>query len=248
MKKHTTVTVRRAVLLAAILILGVLLAGCAKKDTASTGELSSGAEKAGSSDTGSDTAGSADASVPPQSVSGAGNGPSAQDPTAENKEEGSLPGEGINAVAGEVQDTPGVHAVRSIGEDYDVVSGKDSEQLSYTVRIDAVEVTEDRNPYETTPADLVVKVVYTVSSREIADPILVDAMSFRLTDEEQRAYAPYFLDPAADERADILPVEAGKSATFAIGFAVTGSPKEVTLLFEDVFRQSGCAFSLIAPL
>ena len=121
------------------------------------------------------------------------------------------------------------------------VSGEDGNPL-YTITVDSMELTDERNSYAD-PEEQIVKILYTVENTSSDEPVFAGPFRFRLTDENGLACRTYEQDTAVESRADIIPVEKGASAQFAIAYAIDGAPGGLTLLFED----AGAQYALEAP-
>ena len=155
-------------------------------------------------------------------------------------------GEGAVMPSGETVEIGSDAKHASVGEECSVPGTGSSDEAAYSVRVDSIELTPERNNYSDEEAN-VVKVVYTVTSISAADPVFVGPFRFRLTDENGTASRTYEQDTAVDSRADILPVESGSSGTFSIAFALDGRPSSLTLIFEDTDAENAVQYLIDVP-
>ena len=139
-------------------------------------------------------------------------------------------GEGALSFAGEQVKTGAETKTAEIGKEYSVTDT--SGNALYSVRIDSMELTDARSDFEEDASNVVI-VRYTVTSVSSSDSVYVGALGFRLTDENNKAFRSYELDPETEPGSQISPLSKGETGSFCIAYAVEGSPSSLSLVFGD---------------
>lgn len=103
---------------------------------------------------------------------------------------------------------------------------KDGKEL-YTITIDSIALTNDRNDFDETQPDQVVKVTYTYKNVAV-DNLLIDSYSFALEDKDKKACMDY----ALIGKDETEPIPAGESLTRTIAYALDSADKDVTLYYN----------------
>ncbi|MDD3337890.1 MAG: DUF4352 domain-containing protein [Lachnospiraceae bacterium] len=133
-------------------------------------------------------------------------------------------GEGANMVT-----TDGTVSAENAKENEigkEITIAKDGKEL-YTITIDSVALTKDRNDFDETQPNQVVKVTYTYKNIA-ADNLLIDSYSFALEDKDKKACNSY----ALVGKDDTEPIPAGESLTRTIAYALDSADKDVTLYYN----------------
>ena len=99
--------------------------------------------------------------------------------------------------------------------------------------INSIELTDIRSPGQ--DADKVVRVTYTYKNIGRPDAIMLGNYSFKLLDSKGKACTEYFFDTNDPElNPQAMPVEKGDSCTAVLGYILTDSSNDVTLVFDDL--------------
>ena len=220
------------------------LAGCGKNNSTSEDSKSteSSIAKEESKDDSKETiaseaSGSDDASLPDYLTD------SFTDNMAPNEE--SSIGDATNAVAGQILTLTDNAIKKETGEALEIPAGTNA----YTLKVDSIQLTDERNEYETGEAKKVVKVEYEITNNSGDEDILVDAYSFRLMNSATySAYDAYALKTDDNQGSLIVTAAPGATVKCSIGFAVNDDASEVTLIFDDVAALSGTEYYFKADL
>ena len=160
-------------------------------------------------------------------------------------DDNSTVGDATNAVAGQILSLTDNATKQETGATLEVPAGTNA----YSLKIDSIKLTDDRNEYETGEAKKVVRVEYEITNNSSDEDILVDAYSFRLMNSATySAYSPYALKTEDNQGSLITTAAPGATVKCAIGFAVNDDASEVTLIFDDVAALSGTEYYFKADL
>lgn len=226
------------VLFGLLLISAMAFGGCgqAKTDSASSGtSAASSAASASSADTSAAAASSAASAAGTSGTAGtasAGDSAITSDIVTEsNKGEGVnvAPGTPVGLASGAIEGTP--------GNAYPVPAAQESFRLT----VNKIELTDERNA-NAAAADRVVRISYTYENTSSDSMLLIGQTSFKLLDADGKACEIYYFDPTSDSEASADPAEKGASHTAAIGFILSGSQTDVTLVYDDQQTQSGTEY------
>ena len=202
---------------AAALVSVMLFTGCGKKggDTASTG---SGAATKSTDE--NNPAGNAEDSLPDYLK---------EKPIADAPTSGSDPAEGLNVLPGtDVKLDDDAKEVK-----VDKAETYNSNTGDVELTINSIELTDIRSPGQ--DADKVVRVTYTYKNIGRPDAIMLGNYSFKLLDSKGKACTEYFFDTNDPElNPQAMPVEKGDSCTAVLGYILTDSSNDVTLVFDDL--------------
>ena len=202
---------------AAALVSVMLLTGCGKKggETSSTG---SGAVTKSTDE--NNPAGNAEDSLPDYRK---------EKPIADAPTSGSDPAEGLNVLPGtDVKLDDDAKEVK-----VDKAETYNSNTGDVELTINSIELTDIRSPGQ--DADKVVRVTYTYKNIGRPDAIMLGNYSFKLLDSKGKACTEYFFDTNDPElNPQAMPVEKGDSCTAVLGYILTDSSNDVTLVFDDL--------------
>ena len=205
---------------AAALVSVMLFTGCGKKggDTASTG---SGAATKSMDE--NNPAGNAEDSLPDYLKEK----PVAGSPTPSESGDGQA--EGMNILPGtDVKLDDDAKEVK-----VDKAETYNSNTGDVELTINSIELTDIRSPGQ--DADKVVRVTYTYKNIGRPDAIMLGNYSFKLLDSKGKACTEYFFDTNDPElNPQAMPVEKGDSCTAVLGYILTDSSNDVTLVFDDL--------------
>jgi len=150
--------------------------------------------------------------------------------TESNKAEGVnvAPGTSVSLAEGALEGT--------LGTKLPVPAKNPSFQLS----VDKIELTDKRNA-AAAAADKVVRVTYTYENTNL-ETLLIGLTSFKLLNSAGEACEIYYFDTTDDIEASAQPAAKGYTVTAAIGFILTGSSGDVTLIYDDQQMQSGTEY------
>lgn len=210
--------------IAAALVSVMLFAGCGKKAGDTSSADSSGVTKAFDE---SHPAGNADDSLPDYLKEK----PVAGSPTPSESGDGQA--EGMNILPG-----------TDVKLDDDAKEAKVGKAETYTsntgeveLTIDSIELTSIRSPGQ--EADKVVRVTYTYRNTGRSDAIMLGNYSFKLLDSKGKACTEYFFDTSdPDLNPQAMPIEKGGSCTAVLGYILTDSSNDVTLVFDDLTHST----------
>lgn len=111
---------------------------------------------------------------------------------------------------------------------------------SFQLSVDKIELTDKRNAAAAS-ADKVVRITYTYENTNL-ETLLIGLTSFKLLNSDGEACAIYYFDTTDDVEASAQPAAKGYTVTAAIGFILTGSSGDVTLIYDDQQMQSGTEY------
>ena len=202
---------------AAALVSVMLFTGCGKKggETSSTG---SGAVTKSTDE--NNPAGNAEDSLPDYPK---------EKPIADAPTSGTDPAEGLNVLPGtDVKLDDDAKEVK-----VDKAETYNSNTGDVELTINSIELTDIRSPGQ--DADKVVRVTYTYKNIGRPDAIMLGNYSFKLLDSKGKACTEYFFDTNDPElNPQAMPVEKGDSCTAVLGYILTDSSNDVTLVFDDL--------------
>lgn len=232
-------------LIVPLLIVTLILAGCGSKTASSSTAVSatSAVSKSSTASSSSKTSTSKTSSASKTDSSDA-----SKSTSSGASDTGSVPADSLTSTVatestkGEGLNTaPGTEVALSDG----AIEGKLTEKSpvpaaspSFWLTADKIELTDERNSANPQEADRVVKVTYTYTNDSMESDLLIGQYSFKLLDSEGKALEIYYFDSSDISTATAVPVAKGASCTAVIGFILTGSSKDVTLVYDDLATSS----------
>ena len=151
--------------------------------------------------------------------------------------------EGANTYEGEILSLTQASQNINIGDEVTITG----DGGSYSLKIESIEVTDERNEFLDSDPGKVVKVRYTYTATS-EEPVLVGQICFRLMNTKAESYEAYLLDSTNDPEAAPVPSENGTPVTASLAFAVNDDESEVTLIFDDAVYVSGAEYYIHAGI
>lgn len=109
-----------------------------------------------------------------------------------------------------------------------IVVQKDGKDY-YRLTIDKMELTSERNPYES-EADQVMVITFTYENYALDSNLFINSARFHMADKDGLACSAYSLGDLGTES---MPISVGESFTASIAFAIPDNNADVTLYYTD---------------
>ena len=139
--------------------------------------------------------------------------------------------EGLNAVPGTEVALKDSAIYGIVGETYSFPT----ENPHFTLSVDKIELTDKLNGWP--EADRVVRITYTYNNIDL-EYLMIGQYSLRMLDKDGKICQIYYFNPENDPEASMMPVEAGKSYTAAVGFILPDDSDKCTVIYDDLTESS----------